>query len=67
VARLRTEVQVGKDQRVVHGQIHNSVVASECYGVMKTASKSVHSNRKVTVSSPPGASRASEPSPSPRT
>ena len=52
MARLRTEVQVGKDQRVVHGQIHNSVVASECYGVMKTASKSVHSNRKVTVSSP---------------
>ena len=38
VARLRTEVQVGKDQRVVHGQIHISVVARQCYGVMKDAS-----------------------------
>jgi hypothetical protein len=35
-------VQVGEDQRVVHVQIHNSVIAAECYGVMKCASKSVH-------------------------
>ena len=30
MARLRAEVQIGKDQRVVHGQIHTSVVADEC-------------------------------------
>jgi hypothetical protein len=30
MARLRTEMQVRKDQRVVHGQIHSSVVANEC-------------------------------------
>src|SRR5271170_1672241 len=41
MAGLRTEVQVGKDQRVVHGQIHSSMVAIECYGAMKVASKSV--------------------------
>jgi hypothetical protein len=41
VAGLCTEVQVGKDQRVVAMQIHNLVVAMECYGVMKYASKSV--------------------------
>ena len=39
---LRTQVQVGKDQRVVAMQIHNSVVATQCYGVMKVASKLVH-------------------------
>jgi hypothetical protein len=32
-------VQVGKDQRAVPLQIHDSVVASECYGAMKYASK----------------------------
>jgi hypothetical protein len=37
-------VQVGKDQRVVAMQIHDLVVAGECYGVMKCASKSVHIN-----------------------
>src|ERR1022692_3921613 len=42
VTGLCTEVQVGKDQRVVAMQIHNSVVTRECYGVMKCASKSVH-------------------------
>jgi hypothetical protein len=41
MAGLCTEVQVGKDQRVVDMQIHNPVVASECYEVMKCASKSV--------------------------
>ena len=41
MARLRAEVQVGKDQRVVHGQIHTSIVGKECYGVMNIASKSV--------------------------
>jgi hypothetical protein len=41
MAGLRTQVQIGKDQRVVHGQIHTSVVAMECYGVMNSASKSV--------------------------
>jgi hypothetical protein len=30
MAGLCTEVQVGKDQRVVAMQIHNLVVASEC-------------------------------------
>ena len=30
MTRLCTEVQVGKDQRVVHGQIHTSVVAEQC-------------------------------------
>src|SRR5208282_5778473 len=39
VAGLCTEVQVGKDQRVVGMQIHNLVVARECYEVMKCASK----------------------------
>jgi hypothetical protein len=43
MARLRTQVQIGKDQRVVHGQIHTSVVAMECYGVINSASKSVQS------------------------
>jgi hypothetical protein len=41
MAGLGTQVQVGKDQRVVHGQIHTSVVARECYEVMNIASKSV--------------------------
>jgi hypothetical protein len=41
MAGLCTEVQVGKDQRVVYMQIHNLVVASKCYEVMKYASKSV--------------------------
>jgi hypothetical protein len=41
MAGLCTEVQVGKDQRVVAMQIHSPVVASECYGVMKYASKLV--------------------------
>ncbi len=44
VTSLCTEVQVGKDQRVVDMQIHSLVVAGECYGVMKHASKSVHGN-----------------------
>jgi hypothetical protein len=30
MARLRAKVQVGKDQRVVHGQIHISIVVTEC-------------------------------------
>jgi hypothetical protein len=38
---LCTQVQVGEDQRVVHGQIHSSVVARGCYRVIKSASKSV--------------------------
>ncbi len=41
MARLRAEVQVGKDQRVAHGQIHNSIVGKECYGAMNIASKLV--------------------------
>ena len=44
VAGLCTEVQVGKDQRVVHGQIHNLVIAGECYWVMKCATKLVRGN-----------------------
>lgn len=44
VTGVRTEVQIGKDQRVVCRQIHNPVVASQCYGVMKVASKVVHGN-----------------------
>ena len=48
VTGLCTEVQVGKDQRVVDMQIHNLVVASQCYGVMKYASKSVQVTTKVT-------------------
>jgi hypothetical protein len=40
---LCTEVQVGKDQRVVAVQIHSLVVAGHCYGVMKCASKLVQS------------------------
>ena len=41
MARLRSEVQVRKDQRVVHGQIHTSVLDDECYGQMNIASISV--------------------------
>ncbi len=41
VAGLCTEVQVGKDQRVVDMQIHSTVVTTLCYEVMKYASKSV--------------------------
>ena len=44
VTGVRTEVQIGKDQRVVYRQIHSSVVTSQCYGVMKVASKLVHGN-----------------------
>jgi len=40
--RLRTQVQVRKDQRVVRMQIHILVVPTECYGVMKDASILVH-------------------------
>jgi len=39
---LRPQVQVRKDQRVVDRQIHISVVAGDCYGVIKIASKLVH-------------------------
>jgi hypothetical protein len=44
MAGLCTEVQVRKDQRVVAMQIHDLVVARQCYGVMKYASKSVQSS-----------------------
>jgi hypothetical protein len=30
MARLRAKVQVGKDQRVVHGQIHIPIVVRQC-------------------------------------
>jgi hypothetical protein len=43
VAGLCTEMQVGEDQRVVHVRIHGLVIAGECYGVMKCASKLVQS------------------------
>jgi hypothetical protein len=42
MTRLCTQVQVGKDQRVVHVQIHIPVLAVDCYGVMKCASILVH-------------------------
>ena len=42
MTRLCTQVQVGKDQRVVHVQIHIPVLAVECYGLMKCASILVH-------------------------
>jgi hypothetical protein len=42
VTGFRTQVQVGKDQRVVDMQIHNLVLTIECYGLMKIASKLVH-------------------------
>ena len=48
MAGLCTEVQVGKDQRVVAMQIHNLVVARQCYEVMKYASKLVQLAPKVT-------------------
>jgi hypothetical protein len=38
---LCTKVQVGKDQRVVNGQIHNLVIVAGCYGVITVASKLV--------------------------
>src|ERR1700688_2412891 len=41
---LCTQVQVGKDQRVVPVQIHIPVVAAKCYGLMNVASILVHSN-----------------------
>jgi hypothetical protein len=43
---LCTEVQVGKDQRVVAVQIHIPVVAAQCYGLMNVASILVHGNYK---------------------
>jgi hypothetical protein len=46
MAGLCTEVQVRKDQRVVAMQIHDLVVAGECYEVMKCASQSVQWSRK---------------------
>ena len=52
VTGLCTEVQVGKDQRVVAMQIHNLVVAGECYEAMKCASKSVHDNYESNPSNP---------------
>jgi hypothetical protein len=42
VAGFCPQVQVGKDQRVVAGQIHIPVVTTECYGLMKVASILVH-------------------------
>ena len=42
MARLRAEVQVGKDQRVVDMRIHALIVAGNCYGVMNSASILVH-------------------------
>ena len=42
MARFRAEVQVGKDQRVVGMQIHDSIVAGDCYCVINTASILVH-------------------------
>jgi hypothetical protein len=43
-----TEMQVGEDQRVVHGQIHILFVAGECYEAVNIASKLVHVATKVT-------------------
>jgi hypothetical protein len=40
-AAVRAEMHVGEDQRVVDGRIHTSVLAKECYGVMKIAQKIV--------------------------
>ena len=37
--RLCTQVQVGKDQRVVARQIHTLVVAGECYEVDESCIK----------------------------
>ena len=47
VAGLCTEVQIGKDQRVIDMQIHNLFVARECYGVIKAVS--LHSIAKGTT------------------
>ena len=41
-AAVRAEMHVGEDQRVIDGRIHTSVLAKECYGVMKIAQKIVH-------------------------
>ena len=41
-ARLRTQVQVREDQRVIHVQIHASVLPAECYGLINIASILVH-------------------------
>lgn len=42
MARVRAEVQVRKDQRVVGMRIHDSIVAGDCYGVINSASILVH-------------------------
>src|SRR3954447_12435465 len=41
-ARIRTEVQVGEDQRVAAWQIHAPVLAAGCYRLINTASILVH-------------------------
>ena len=42
VARLRTEVEIREDQRVVDMRIHPFIVAGNCYEVMNSASILVH-------------------------
>jgi hypothetical protein len=42
MSRLCTQVQVGKDQRVVRMRIHGQFLAEQCYGAMKYAPKFVH-------------------------
>jgi hypothetical protein len=39
---LCSQMQIGKDQRVVPVQIHIPVVAADCYGLMNSASILVH-------------------------
>ena len=48
-AAVRAEMHVGEDQRVIDGRIHTSVLATECYGVMKIAQKSAAGVPKVNL------------------
>jgi len=42
ITGLCSQMQIGKDQRVVPVQIHIPVVAADCYGLMNSASILVH-------------------------
>src|SRR4029077_15635411 len=48
-AGVRSQMHVGKDQRIVDGRIHTLILARECYGMMKVSEQSgTHVPTKVT-------------------
>jgi hypothetical protein len=47
-AYVRSEMQIGQDQRVVDLRFHNSIVSQDCYEVMNWAQDGATGNQSVT-------------------